>query len=83
MGAARNWQNDEATAAFVAAVGKNIRVARVRADLPLDKTALEAGLHAGHLSSIERGRHNPSLVTLKRIAEALDVPMTTLLQDAD
>lgn len=83
MTTARKWQDDEATTAFLAAVGKNIRIARVRADLPLDKTALEAGLHAGHLSSIERGRHNPSLATLKRIAGALGLTTAALLQDAE
>jgi len=49
----------------------------------LAQLAQRAGVSSGLLSLIERGRGNPSLETLRRIAGALDVEVVELLVAAD
>lgn len=39
------------------------------------------GVSAKHLAEIERGFHAPSIVTAKRIADALDVPFADLVKE--
>ncbi len=42
--------------------------------------SLDAGVNKNYISDLERGRRNPSLMVLSRIATALDVDLSTLLQ---
>ena len=44
-----------------------------------ERLAFESGLHRTYVSSAERGKRNVSLVALERLAEALDVPVASLL----
>lgn len=54
--------------------GARMRARRKELGLSLDEVAARAGLTASFLSLIERDISNPSLDSLYRIAEALDVP---------
>jgi len=48
--------------------------------LTQDRLAAKAAISAGHLARIERGEEdNPGIVTLEKIAKALDIPLPTLL----
>lgn len=51
--------------------------------MSLGELAELAGLSKSILSRIEKGDGNPSIETLWRIAQALDVPLGALLEDAD
>lgn len=52
-------------------VGQNIRRLREARDLTQEKLAVDAEIDLTYLGGIERGRRNPSLLVLVRIANAL------------
>lgn len=46
-----------------------------------EKLAFEAEIDLTYVGGIERGKRNPSLLVMARIAEALSVPLTKLISD--
>ena len=46
-----------------------------------EKLAFEAELDLTYIGGIERGRRNPSLLAMAKIARALSVPLAKLLSD--
>ncbi len=65
-----------------ALVGKNIRKFRLADSLTLEELAFRAQLHPNYLGDVERGKRNPSLINLKKIADGLKKPLTDLLSGA-
>lgn len=63
-------------------VGKNIRACRTNAGLTLEELAERADMSWPYLSEIERGRENISLDKLARLAQALDVTLSKLVENA-
>lgn len=62
-------------------VGRNVRRLRlVKQGLSQEKLAVDAEIDLTYLGGIERGRRNPSLLVMVRIAEALGVEVTDLLE---
>lgn len=61
--------------------GKNVKEARQRKKLTQEKLAFEASIDLTYVGGIERGKRNPSLLVMVRIAEALAVPLTRLLAE--
>ncbi len=61
--------------------GKNVREARQRKKLTQETLAFEAKIDLTYVGGIERGKRNPSLLVMGRIADALAVPLTKLLGD--
>jgi transcriptional regulator with XRE-family HTH domain len=68
----RDWQ---------AIVAKNVRKLRQQRKLTQEQLAFAAAIDLTYLGGIERGRRNPSLMVMARIAEALDVSLPRLLSD--
>jgi transcriptional regulator with XRE-family HTH domain len=64
----------------VVLLGRVLRETRVAAQLSVEALAASAGVSAGSISQLERGRGNPSFLTLRRLAAALDVPLGHFLQ---
>jgi transcriptional regulator with XRE-family HTH domain len=62
-------------------LGRGIRQARETAKMSMRALAARAGLSQAFLSAVERGRSMPSIATLYRIAEALDLAPSSLLPD--
>ncbi|MFT3851653.1 MAG: XRE family transcriptional regulator [Ilumatobacteraceae bacterium] len=60
-------------------LGRAIRGARQSSGTSMRSLAARAGLSQPFLSAVERGLSMPSIVTLYRLAEALDVPPASLL----
>ena len=58
-------------------LGERVREQRKELGLSLEELATRTGLGASFLSLVERNINNPSLDSLYRIAEALDVPNST------
>lgn len=58
--------------------GAQIRSIRQHGGFSQEEIAHRAGIHVTYLSGIERGRRNPSLRNLRRIARALGVPVKEL-----
>ena len=58
-----------------------MKIKRYREQRGLSQEALskKAGLSREYLARLEGGQHNPSLVTLQKLAKALGVPVTELL----
>ena len=61
--------------------GRNVRKARQQKKLTQEKLAFEAEIDLTYVGGIERGKRNPSLVVMGRIADALSVPLPKLLSD--
>ena len=64
--------------AFSVSFGSHLRSLRQRQGLSQEEVAHRAGIHVTYLSGIERGRRNPSLKNIRRIALALAVPVGEL-----
>ncbi len=73
---------EERAHAELAALGAFIRAQRVAARRSLRDLAEATGVSHAYLSQLERGRHEPSLRVLRAIADALGVPLATLLARA-
>ncbi len=63
-------------------VGKNIRALRTDAGLTLEELAEKAEMSWPYLSEIERGQENISLDKLARLAQALSVKLSKLVENA-
>jgi transcriptional regulator with XRE-family HTH domain len=61
-------------------VGGNVRRSRQQAGLTQEQLAFEADIDLTYVGGIERGRRNPSLLILVRIAEALKIDPQALLE---
>lgn len=61
-------------------IGDRIRFFRQNKKLTLKELSLKAGLSISFLSDIENGRRLPSLENLSKIAEALDVSLSDLVE---
>jgi len=64
-----------------AIVGANIRKLRIRKKLSQEQLAHDSEIDLTYLGGIERGKRNPSLMVLVRIADCLDVHPTRLLSN--
>lgn len=62
-------------------LGRNIANARRKKGLTQEKLAFEAKIDLTYMGGIERGKRNPSLMVMARIAESLSVPLPKLLSD--
>lgn len=63
------------------AVGGRVRAARGRRGWTLDRLAAASGVSRRQVVDVEAGRSNPSLVTLLRLAAALEVSLVDLVAD--
>lgn len=63
------------------AIGKRIKIARIKADLTQEKLSEMIGVSPTHLSNIETGSTRVSLKTIVSIANALHITSDDLLCD--
>lgn len=64
---------------FAAEVGALVRRGRARRGVTRRQLASDSGISERYLAQIETGQGNPSVIVLKAIAQAMDMPMTELL----
>ena len=64
------------------ALGRAIREARLAKGISQEKLALIAELDRSYVGRVERGDNNAALLTLVRLAGALDISVAKLLQKA-
>lgn len=67
----RDWQS---------IFGTNVRRVRQAKKLTQEQLAFDAEIDLTYLGGIERGKRNPSLMVMARIAEALSVRLVELLK---
>lgn len=68
---------------LVQLLGRNMRRLRRERGLSQEQLAHDADMKRSYVSDMERGTRNPSVRALGRIAQALKVPPTALLEDSD
>ena len=61
--------------------GRNVRRARQQKRLTQEELAFEAEIDLTYIGGIDRGKRNPSLLVMARIAAALSVPVAKLLTE--
>ena len=64
------------------AIGKRIKIERIKADLTQEKLAEMAGLSPTHMSNVETGSTRVSLTLMVSIANALGVTLDDLMCDS-
>ena len=64
-------------------VGSNVRRLRLAKELTQERFAEISGLSQQYISDLERGRRNPTVVTLYEISVALGVSPVDLLRHND
>jgi transcriptional regulator with XRE-family HTH domain len=62
------------------ALGRNLRRAREQAGLTQEQVAERSGVHSTEVSRIERGKRDPRVSTLERLAKAVEVSPGDLLR---
>jgi DNA-binding XRE family transcriptional regulator len=62
-----------------ASVGERVRALRLAAERTATSVAAAAGMARPNFARLEAGRHEPRLGTLRRVADALGVPLDALL----
>ena len=63
-------------------VGDNVRALRLAKGMTQERLAFASELDLTYVGGIERGRRNPSLLVMARIAEALDATPADLIRDS-
>jgi transcriptional regulator with XRE-family HTH domain len=63
--------------------GKAVRKRRVKAGLSQEGFAAKAGIHRTYVSAIELGKVGISLGIAQKLADALGLPLSKLVQDAE
>ncbi|WP_227766388.1 helix-turn-helix domain-containing protein [Zhaonella formicivorans] len=61
-------------------IGKNIRYFRTKAGFTQEQLAYMTNTDISTISKIENNKANPSIPTLKKIAKALEIPVTKLME---
>jgi transcriptional regulator with XRE-family HTH domain len=69
---------EESPRTLESALGLQIRVLRRERDLSVGDLSNAAGISIGMVSKIENGQISPSLTTINAIAQALNVPLSSL-----
>ena len=65
------------------ALGRAIREARRERGISQEELAHRSEMDRSYMSSIERGGQNPGVMSVVRIAQALDMTMTELMAEAE
>ena len=73
-------QGDQRRIQALRVLGTTIRHYRLARGLSITELARRTGLHRTFIGHLERGVHDPSVLHLWRIAQALQVPLTALVQ---
>src|SRR5271168_3455475 len=66
---------------YLRRVGERVRNARNRRGMARKDLARESGVSERYLAQLEAGQGNVSILLLRGIADALAVPLATLVQD--
>jgi len=60
--------------------GKALREIRLKKKMSQGDIARKLGVHRSYISGLERGKRNPSLLTIKKMAKAIGVEPKDLLE---
>lgn len=57
----------------------NVKIMRVKKNMTLRDLSIKSGIQEGLLSGYEKGIHAPSLAQMRRIANALECPLSEIV----
>ncbi len=77
-----NYSRDRQDPILVA-VGSAIRRIRLSKNISQEELAHLADVDRSYVGAVERGDNNVALLRLARLADALDIPISKLLKEAD
>lgn len=66
--------------AILIAFGQRVKSLRLKKSLSQVQLADKGGFDRNYIGMIERGERNPSLINLKRLADALEVELSVLVK---
>lgn len=72
--------SDEPSSHHRKVFAENVRVARETAELTQEQLAWASGLHQTEIARIEKGRRNPGLDTIVKVAHGLGIPAEQLFK---
>jgi transcriptional regulator with XRE-family HTH domain len=64
-------------------LGTRIRAQRIKHDMKITELAEITGLTSSTISQVERALISPSIATLKKLCDAMNIPISYLFEDAD
>ncbi|MEI8698133.1 helix-turn-helix domain-containing protein [Mesorhizobium sp. ISC15] len=64
-------------------VAWNLRQLRVKRGISQDDLAYSSGVERAYVGHLERGVRNPTIITLEKIAKALDVHIAQLFREPE
>lgn len=64
----------------LADLGVSLRAARLEAGLSQEELSLRTGVHRNYIGGVERGERSPTVETIAKLAEALNVPLAELFR---
>src|SRR5262245_9566636 len=79
MSAVQPAAHTDADAEFLVALGRRVREAREGRGMARRILARAAGMSERYLAQLEAGDGNSSIVLLRRVAAALDIPLAELV----
>lgn len=59
--------------------GEKVREKRIEQGLSQEELAVKAGVHRTYIGMIERAEKNITLSNIEKVAKALDIPITDLI----
>ncbi len=68
---------------YLKTLGKRIRKIRKASGLSMEALAYKCGIHPTYVGEIERATVNPSILSVVKIAKALNVPICEIIQDEE
>lgn len=68
---------------LLVALGEAIRRTRLSKEISQEKLALLAEVDRSYVGRVERGDNNVAVLTLARLARALDISIEQLMQEAE
>jgi len=60
--------------------GRNLKKLRIQKKMSQGDISRALGVHRSYISGLERGIRNPTLVNIERLAKALEVELSKLLE---
>ena len=63
-------------------MGEAIRRVRLKQEISQEKLALMAGVDRSYVGRVERGDNNVAVLTLLKLAQALDVSLKDMMKEA-
>lgn len=64
-------------------IGANVRRVRLSRGMTQDALSKATGIAVPHISRLEKGGPPPNVATVRKVAEALDVPICRLIDPPD